>query len=67
MLMPVMDGWQVLEILRRDGRLAGIPVILTTVGITTREWAVSHGCVGYLSKPIDVAEMLQEVRRCAVT
>jgi len=64
MLMPVMDGWQVLEFLRKDSRLAGIPVILMSVGITTREWALAHGCTGYICKPIDVDELLREVRRC---
>jgi CheY-like chemotaxis protein len=28
--MPVMTGWQVIEALRRDERLSGIPVVVTS-------------------------------------
>ena len=64
MLMPGMDGWEFLERFAASV-WAGVPVVLTTVGITTREWAAAHGCAGFLRKPIDVNELLREVRRCA--
>jgi CheY-like chemotaxis protein len=62
MLMPVLDGWHFLERLRRDG--ADIPVVITTAINLTRQWAEDHGCKGFLRKPVDAEELLQEVRRC---
>ena len=64
MLMPVLDGWQFLEVLRGEGPRPPVPVILTTGTILTREWAESHGCRGFLRKPIEAGPLLAEVRRC---
>jgi CheY-like chemotaxis protein len=62
MLMPVLDGWHFLNQIQQDGPL--IPVLVTTGTILTREWAESHGCCGFLRKPIEPEELLDEVRRC---
>ena len=62
MLMPVLDGWRFLEILHRQGTAA--PVILITAGAISREWALDHGCVGFVGKPIEPEELLEEIRRC---
>jgi CheY-like chemotaxis protein len=60
MLMPVVDGWHFL------GRLPQThpPVIVVTATILTREWAQTHGCAGFLRKPIEPEELLAEVRGC---
>ena len=34
--MPVMNGWQFLEVQRRDPRLAAIPVIVASASIDSR-------------------------------
>jgi two-component system chemotaxis response regulator CheY len=64
MLMPVMDGWQFLEERTRSKKLAVIPIILTTSGVTTREWALDHGAVGFVQKPMETEALLEEIRRC---
>jgi CheY-like chemotaxis protein len=64
MLMPVMDGWRFLEELARLNPPPSAPVIITTSGITTREWAVAHGAAGFVNKPIDPDELLREIKRC---
>jgi CheY-like chemotaxis protein len=63
MLMPVLDGWHFLQKLTaRHGRPA--PVIVTTASILTREWALDHGCAGFLHKPVEPEALLAEARRC---
>ena len=64
MLMPVLDGWHLLEQLQEGGPQQPVPVIITTGTILTREWAESHGCQGFLRKPIETGPLLEEVRRC---
>ncbi len=58
MLLPVLDGWKVLDRLKAD-----IPVIIVTGTILTPEWASEHGTAGFLKKPIDEADLLAQVRR----
>jgi CheY-like chemotaxis protein len=64
MLMPVLDGWRFLKELRQKSLQPPIPVVITTGTILTREWAASHGCVGFLRKPIETEDLLSEVRCC---
>jgi CheY-like chemotaxis protein len=53
--MPIMDGVQALEAIRRDEALRSIPVIAVTASAMTgdREAILAHGFDGYISKPID--------------
>jgi CheY-like chemotaxis protein len=60
MLMPVLDGWHFLERLPQPHA----PVVIATSTILTPDWAESHGCAGFLRKPIEADELLAEVRRC---
>jgi CheY-like chemotaxis protein len=62
MLLPVLDGWQFLNLTRSQGRPP--PIIVTTGTILTPEWARDYGCQGFLRKPIDADALLEEVRRC---
>jgi CheY-like chemotaxis protein len=64
MLMPVMDGWAFLEQLDRLNPPPAAPLIITTSGITTREWALAHGAAGFVQKPIDPGQLLAEIKRC---
>ncbi len=50
--MPDMDGWDVLEALKRDPALAGIPVILASaVDEAARGYAA--GAANFILKPVD--------------
>jgi CheY-like chemotaxis protein len=62
--MPVLDGWHFLERLRKPPAATGPPIIVTTGSNLTREWAESHGCAGFVRKPIQETALLAEVRRC---
>ena len=51
-LMPGMDGWQVLSALKTDPELAEIPVVVVTI-VDEKNLGYALGASDYLSKPID--------------
>ncbi len=61
-LMPGMDGWQVLAALKEDPQTAEIPVILVSM-VDDRELGLALGAADYLTKPID-RDRLSSVLEC---
>ncbi len=57
-MMPSMDGWTVLRLLKADPELHNIPVIMLSM-IDDRTRGYSLGAVDYLTKPVD-RELLQK-------
>ena len=51
-MMPGMDGWSFLRVLKADPELRSIPVIMLTM-IDDRTRGYSLGAVDYLTKPVD--------------
>ena len=65
MLLPGsrLDGWSLLENVRDVPEWSSIPVlIITGLGIASREWAVSLGARDVVRKPIEADELLQKIR-----
>ena len=62
-LLPDVDGWEVLRRLKADPDLAAIPVVVVTV-LDEREIGLALGAVDYLLKPMDRRALLAAVRRC---
>ena len=62
--LPGMDGMEALARLRRDERTASIPVLAVTAEAMSgdRDRFLEVGFDGYLSKPIDVDELIHAVR-----
>lgn len=62
--MPVLDGWGVVERLRKDPKSAHIPIlILSAYGF---EWESELlGAQGYVPKSVGTEEILERVRRAA--
>ena len=60
--MPIMDGIQALQEIRRDETLRHIPVVAVTASAMRgdQETILAHGFDGYLSKPID-ATLLKKI------
>ncbi len=61
-LMPGMDGWQVLERLREIPETADIPIILQSM-LSERELGLSLGANDYLTKPVDKSDLPNAVRK----
>jgi two-component system, cell cycle response regulator len=61
--LPVMDGLQVLRILKADAGLCGVPVLLVTPEEDTqsRERGLALGAQNYLSKPYRPLEIQQRM------
>ena len=62
-LMPEMDGFEVLEALKRDEALNSIPVMMISVvnGIRKKK-GMKMGAADYLLKPIDFDNLLDRMR-----
>ena len=63
--MPGIDGFGVLRELRRDGKFAATPVMALTASAMQgdRERALAVGFDSYISKPIPLPALRQEVER----
>jgi hypothetical protein len=55
-LMPGLDGWEVLAALKNDPALAAIPVVMLTI-LDQRNLGFSLGAAEYLTKPIERAQL----------
>ncbi|MBF6610485.1 MAG: response regulator, partial [Chryseobacterium sp.] len=60
MMMPQMDGYEAIAQIKNDEKLSGIPIIAITAQAMTgdREKCMAAGADGYLSKPVNVDELL---------
>ena len=63
MMMPIMDGWQLLQELKAEPELSKIPVIAMSAG-GTRTLATAPVCKDYLPKPLKVSRLLEAIARC---
>jgi len=62
-LMPDMDGFQVLGTLKTDERLNSIPVIMiSVVNEIRKKRGLKMGATDYLLKPIDFDNLLNRIR-----
>jgi two-component system cell cycle response regulator DivK len=63
--MPHLDGYGVLRELRDDPRLAGMRVVALTAFAMQgdRERALDAGFDGYITKPVEIAALRQEIRK----
>ena len=64
-MMPEMDGFELLKNIRMDAELAELPVIMLTAKAQDRDvmQGYSTGADMYLTKPFNPAELLQFVKR----
>jgi DNA-binding response OmpR family regulator len=65
-MMPKMDGWQVLSAIKADETLADIPVVMLTAKVQDQDqirgW--SQGAADYITKPFSplaLSQVLQDV------
>jgi CheY-like chemotaxis protein len=63
LMMPVMDGWEVLAQLQRQPLWQDIPVVVVSANLRSRRPA--KPAVAALPKPFDITELTQVVERYA--
>ena len=63
--MPGLDGFGVVEELRRDADFASTPVMALTASamMGDRERAIAAGFTGYITKPIRLSALREEIER----
>ncbi|MFW9260775.1 response regulator [Nostoc sp. CALU 546] len=64
LMMPLVSGLEMIQMIRNEEKLKGIPIILLTAKIDeeTRIEGTEHGADAYLAKPFNDRELLAEVR-----
>ncbi len=63
-MMPAMDGWSVLSILKADGELAEIPVVMQTM-LADEQKAYTLGANEFLVKPVSRGRLVAALERLA--
>ena len=60
--LPGIDGKQVIQMLRNDGPLRGVPILVVT-GDDDRDAqsAVDLGADGYLTKPVEFGDLIRAI------
>jgi two-component system cell cycle response regulator DivK len=60
MMMPDMDGYEALPVIKADKKIAHIPVIAVTAQamVGDKERCLQAGANGYVSKPVNVDELI---------
>jgi len=62
-MMPHLDGWSVLQILKNDPLLQAIPVVIISI-MENRALGYSLGVTDYIVKPFDRKDLLAKLARC---
>lgn len=64
LLMPIMDGFQVLEVMRSNGMIHEVPVIITTETGSNSELRALHlGAESFVAKPYNPEILLHHVKK----
>jgi CheY-like chemotaxis protein len=63
MMMPDMDGYQAISVMKKSAKMQNIPVLAVTAQamVGDKERCLSAGASGYVSKPINVDELLLQI------
>ncbi|MGD8717230.1 MAG: response regulator [Candidatus Zixiibacteriota bacterium] len=68
LMMPLVDGWEVLNLLRSNPETERIPVILLTAKgeIRDKMFALQQGASDYVTKPFSKEELLSRISQALV-
>ena len=62
LMMPVMNGWEFGERLKRSQDWSQIPVVIVSAAGDLKRQAATLGTVAHIGKPIDFGELLNVVQ-----
>lgn len=62
-MMPHMDGWSVLQLLKNDPDLRSIPVVIVSI-MENKALGFSLGVTDYIVKPFDRQQLLSKIKAC---
>ncbi len=62
-MMPQMDGWEVLKLLRVDDETSDIPVAMLSARTEAKDrvQGLQEGAIDYICKPISLQELLVKI------
>ncbi len=62
--MPIMDGLKLVQRIRTDPAMAGVPIVIITTegGAEDRARALALGANAYITKPIQAPQVLKQVK-----
>ena len=65
MMMPEMDGYQAISVIKKSDKMQNIPVLAVTAQamVGDKERCLAAGAAGYVSKPINVDELLTQIEK----
>jgi CheY-like chemotaxis protein len=63
LMMPVMNGWDFRRHQKRTAGLADIPVVLMSAGAQIACASDDLDAAGYISKPVEIDDLLETVER----
>lgn len=64
LMLPVLDGYRVLKLLKSDERYRAIPILVITARADADDWALALECGadGCLNKPLKRETLLQQIQ-----
>jgi len=65
-IMPIMNGIEVLKVVRADDTLRQLPIIVLTTDETKKAEALDHGANGFLTKPIRQDDLIKQISQMIV-
>jgi two-component system cell cycle response regulator DivK len=63
--MPEMDGWTATSLIKQNKQTSSIPLIALTAHVLPgdRQRAMDSGCDEYITKPMDLLDLVETVNR----
>ena len=61
-ILPDLDGWEVITRLKSDAATSGIPVIIVSV-VDNQELGLALGAIDYFVKPVDGKQLIQRLNQ----
>ncbi|OLB88052.1 MAG: response regulator [Chloroflexi bacterium] len=61
-ILPEVDGWEVITQLKSDEKTSGIPIVVVSV-VDNPELGLALGAMDYLVKPIEADDLIQRLNR----